>query len=616
MKRIDRLGRYWLLLFLLCVLAGFLGAPALADTVKLPRTGQTQCFDDRGKKIDCADTGQDGDIQAGVIWPSPRFTPNSDDTMTDNLTGLVWTRDGGSPGASCRPEGKRLMTVPQALTYIRCLNTTSYLGHEDWRLPNVIEMESLNNAGADSLAAWLEQQGFVHVYLIYWTSTSDEYNKQSEWITTMQGYVGTTDKLDKNNVWPVRGETKKPALLWKTGQTKCYDELGQTITCAGTGLDGELQAGVAWPVRRFTIQGDGAVLDNLTHLEWTRYTHTPGPGSCNPGGQLTWLEALDYVKCLNGAGYLGHSDWRLPNRKELLSLVDFSRHHPALPSGHPFADMQIGAEYWTSDTYYECEGYQNAYAFEWYMVEGNSGGMNKGEGTFDYAWPVRGGDTGKIIDGLCGPSNGGTFTSVPTTGLCSSGDATKVTGKGPWRWTCLGSNGGSDASCMAEKANLPLITALSPSSGTIGATVIIKGRYFGSSQDTSTVSFNGLSPAISSWSDTAIGCAVPAGATTGPVTVTTSTGTSKGKTFTVKPPAITSLSPSSGKVGATVIVKGKFFGPSQGASTVSFNGVQATVSAWSDTVITCAAPAGATTGPVTVTTPAGTSKGKKFTVKS
>ncbi|HOS88114.1 MAG TPA: PKD domain-containing protein, partial [Candidatus Pacearchaeota archaeon] len=55
------------------------------------------------------------------------------------------------------------------------------------------------------------------------------------------------------------------------------------------------------------------------------------------------------------------------------------------------------------------------------------------------------------VNGICGPSSGGNFTSQPTTGLCNSGYPSGVTGYGPWYWTCYGQSGGSDASCMAYK---------------------------------------------------------------------------------------------------------------------------------------------------------------------
>src|SRR3989344_8150136 len=56
--------------------------------------------------------------------------------------------------------------------------------------------------------------------------------------------------------------------LPKTGQTKCYDSSGIEIDCKGTGQDGEIQAGVAWPDTRFIDNNDGTVTDDFTGLMW------------------------------------------------------------------------------------------------------------------------------------------------------------------------------------------------------------------------------------------------------------------------------------------------------------------------------------------------------------
>jgi prepilin-type N-terminal cleavage/methylation domain-containing protein len=54
------------------------------------------------------------------------------------------------------------------------------------------------------------------------------------------------------------------------------------------------------------------------------------------------------------------------------------------------------------------------------------------------------------VNGACGSANGQSFESAPSTNLCSAGTASSVTGSGPWTWTCVGSNGGSTASCSAD----------------------------------------------------------------------------------------------------------------------------------------------------------------------
>ena len=160
----------------------------------------------------------------------------------------------------------------------------------------------------------------------------------------------------------------------------------------------------------------------------------------------------------------------------------------------------------------------------------------------------------------------------------------------------------------------PAISALNPTSGPEGTTVEITGTSFGPTQGTGTVTFNGTAATPTSWSDTSITVAVPAGATTGDVVVTVGGQASNGVAFTVKP-AISGLNPDSGPVGASVEISGTNFGDSQRTSTVTFNGVTATASSWDDTSIAVTVPAGATTGNVVVTVDGQASNAVAFTVK-
>jgi hypothetical protein len=83
------------------VWVGIWGPPAVAKRPPPPpvpvapvsQTGQTTCWETTGSPTNCARTGQDGNIQAGVAWPIPRFTDHSNGTVTDNLTGLIWLKD-------------------------------------------------------------------------------------------------------------------------------------------------------------------------------------------------------------------------------------------------------------------------------------------------------------------------------------------------------------------------------------------------------------------------------------------------------------------------------------------------------------------------------------------
>jgi hypothetical protein len=163
---------------------------------------------------------------------------------------------------------------------------------------------------------------------------------------------------------------------------------------------------------------------------------------------------------------------------------------------------------------------------------------------------------------------------------------------------------------------LPTITSLSPTSGPVGTSVTIAGMNFGSTQGTSTVGFNGLTAAITSWSATSIVANVPNGATTGNVVVTVAGAASNGQVFNVtgSDPSIGSLSPSVGAVGTCVTISGTNFGATQGTSTVTFNGTAATAVTWSNTGVVACVPAGATTGPIIVTVSGVASNLETFTV--
>ena len=102
--------------------------------------------------------------------------------------------------------------------------------------------------------------------------------------------------------------------LPKTGQTTCYDTNGGVIDCADTGQDGDTQTGMSWPDLRFTDNGDGTMMDELTGLMWTQ--------DRSLSGLQTWQEALDFVAGMNAGTNTnyGYTDWRLPNILEIMSL--------------------------------------------------------------------------------------------------------------------------------------------------------------------------------------------------------------------------------------------------------------------------------------------------------
>jgi hypothetical protein len=152
-----------------------------------------------------------------------------------------------------------------------------------------------------------------------------------------------------------------PTGLPDTGQTQCYDCSGQSkqcLDCSGrprpcggftedflTLQDAFQRTGCPNDADRFTANGDGTVTDNCTGLMWQQRT-----ADVNSDGQSTsedvipWCSALNF--CLN-LGLAGHTDWRLPNVRELESIVDYGRVNPAIA---PVFSSLIG-RYWSSTSF-------------------------------------------------------------------------------------------------------------------------------------------------------------------------------------------------------------------------------------------------------------------------
>ncbi len=189
--------------------------------------------------------------------------------------------------------------------------------------------------------------------------------------------------------------------LPRTGQTTCYNEIGVIIPCAGTGQDGDKQAGVTWPSPRFTDNKDGTVSDNLTGLIWLKDANCMDTvaGIARDGGLLNWPSALTWCNNL-ASGKCGLSDnsvagdWRLPNINELRSLIDYSRNDPGLPIGHPFSNVQ-SSWYWssTSNPVYAAGAFNVGMSRGSIRVIGKIGfPASRVDNKFDSAlgvWPVR-----------------------------------------------------------------------------------------------------------------------------------------------------------------------------------------------------------------------------------
>lgn len=309
---------------------------------KVQRTGQKRCWDVSGGEVPCAGSGQDGEVQAGVAWPSPRFTDHGDGTVTDELTGLVWLRDADHFGE---------LTWEQALAVVRTLDSGSAGLSDgsvagDWRMPTLRELFSLIDYESAHPILPADHPFENVVSSIYWTSTSLASAPTLAWMMTLG--IGPTVfdlKINGNRLWPVKGAAAR--LVPRTGQEVCWNAAGQPISCAGSGQDGETRAGVEWPSPRFVDNGDGTVTDLATDLVWLK--------NGDAFGWRTWQQALDDCKALHAGGLPGlddgsrAGDWRLPNIREIESLVDYGTFGPCLPAEARQAFENVRpSSYWTS----------------------------------------------------------------------------------------------------------------------------------------------------------------------------------------------------------------------------------------------------------------------------
>jgi len=173
------------------------------------------------------------------------------------------------------------------------------------------------------------------------------------------------------------------ALVQTTGQTECWDRWGDLVPCSGTGQDGDIQAGVAIKPR-FLDNLDGTVTDLLTGLIWLQ--------------DATCLEESEWLAAMEGAAKLANGDcglsdgsmpgdWRLPNARESISMIDFGQWNPALAPDHPFILPVFSG---LSPFYYWSSTSAVQYPYNAFLVRLNDGILTTGsKANTLLVWPVR-----------------------------------------------------------------------------------------------------------------------------------------------------------------------------------------------------------------------------------
>jgi hypothetical protein len=198
----------------LAVLKAAVGQPVnlQCPVVAAPlQSGQTACSDGAGGPTSCNDTGQDGDLRLGV---TPGYADNGS-TITDNRTGLVWEVLSNDGSIHDRDDK---YTWAAAFSKIDALNSANFAGHNDWRLPNVVELRTLLDMGINQPATRAEFDTNCSGICssaecsctqpdYYWTSTSYDLSPDEAWyVDFYDGYTESTTKSDPDTyVRAVRG---------------------------------------------------------------------------------------------------------------------------------------------------------------------------------------------------------------------------------------------------------------------------------------------------------------------------------------------------------------------------------------------------------------------------
>ena len=180
------------------------------------------------------------------------------------------------------------------------------------------------------------------------------------YIVTAVNAVGESTASSEASATPVAAVTTLAPL--RTYQTTCWDASGITIPCAGTGQDGEYQAGrntnFTGPTQHATYTSDYTTTDNAMGLVWKTCSEGKSGATCGTGTAttMTWATATgsgtgcDALNSANSAaGYAGLTNWRLPSIRELETIINYSTSNPAaFSAGFPGTVATI---HWSSFPY-------------------------------------------------------------------------------------------------------------------------------------------------------------------------------------------------------------------------------------------------------------------------
>jgi hypothetical protein len=352
-----------------------------SETIKYPivDTGQSECFDNHTvispPSPGQAFYGQDTQFSGN----KPSYSDNDDGTVNDHVTGLMWQKS------------YETLTYDGALAKVKNFRLANYT---DWRIPTIKEAYSLmlfsgvDVSGPDLFSSPKNATPFIDTTYFDFRYGSNGHRSIDVQLLSSTFYAGTTMNGQKTvfgvNVadgrikgYPLtmpaeqqgRGNGNRPAsppsgrperLDNLPGQGERPPMLGNPPSENGKGQGGAkyftvrlVRGNPDYGKNNFQDNNNGTISDLATGLMWQQTDSQKA---------MDWEDALAYAATKNKENYLGHNDWRVPNAKELQSIIDYSRSPQTTKSAaiHPlFGATEIKDEtgktdypwYWTSTTH-------------------------------------------------------------------------------------------------------------------------------------------------------------------------------------------------------------------------------------------------------------------------
>jgi hypothetical protein len=283
-----------------------------ANNYPVVDTGQDKCYDNTAE-ITCPQAGEAFYGQdAQYAGHQPSYTLSSDgETVFDNVTKLTWMRGPNTTLATPVKADKK--TLGEAEAWVATVNAMSYGGFSDWRLPTIKELYSLINFTGTDPSSYTGTDPSVLTPFIDTTYFNFAYGQTSLGERLIDSQYASSTLFVVNPA-----ETGYPKLFgvnFADGRIKGYDLIMPDGITEKTFFVQLVRGPIGYGINGFTDNGDGTVTDTSTDLMWSKV---------DSGIGMTWQDALTWVQARNTANYLGHNDWRLPNAKELNSLVDYA----------------------------------------------------------------------------------------------------------------------------------------------------------------------------------------------------------------------------------------------------------------------------------------------------